>query len=336
MISRKLLKKRPTQLGRIKIGGLGKERKTRSGDRMWRPPVKADHFWITTNVRNEENGNFERDEEIHKIIGKKPTELRGTLMFHTPEENFHSEMCQYKGSGRDGKVRSCDGEKYINLTGSGAQTEPQECEFEGDDGERGCECKPYSRLHVQLDAANVALGYHFFRTTSWSSTGQIQTQLEEIFERFGTCKYAPIELRCVMTADHFKDDKGKDKSGKSLKVHMFLAMNPQETAAMIGRGADLQQIARGEMKQLAAGVHSDLSDQDRAEADEIKGEYFHDEAESATAEVVSALEEDPEDEGPNYEEVVEPEPEEEPEDEGEPEELDLGDEPQKAKSALEL
>ena len=333
MISRKLLKKRPTQLGRIKIGGLGKERKTRGGDRTWRPPVKADHFWITTNVRNAENGNFERDEAIHDIIGKKPTALRGTLMFHSPEENFHSEMCQYKGRGRDGKVRTCDGEQFIDLSGK-KQKSAQPCEFEGDGGKRGCECKPYSRLHIQLDAANVALGYHFFRTTSWSSTGQIQTQLEEIFERFGTCKYAPVELRCVMTADHFTDDQGNEKTGKSLKVHLFIAMNPQETAAMIGRGADLQQIARGEMKQLAAGVQSVLLEQDADEAEEIQGEYFHDEVASAAAAVVGELE--VEDDSLYYEEADDGDEETEgvevemPEQEG----LDLGDET--AKSALEL
>ena len=331
MISRKLMQRRPTQLGRIKIGGLGKERTTQGGDRTWRPPVKADHFWITTNVRNAENGNFERDNAIHDIIGKKPTELRGTLMFHTPEENFHSEMCQYKGRGRDGKVRTCDGEQFIDL--SGKKPKPaQPCEFEGEDGERGCECKPYSRLHIQLDAANVALGYHFFRTTSWSSTGQIQTQLEEIYERFGTCKYAPVELRCVMTADRFTDDRGNEKTGKSLKVHLFLAVSPQETATMIGRGANLQQIARGEMKQIAASVQTVLSEQDEAEAEEIQGEYFHNEAESATAVVIGELA--AEDDASYAEEVEEGEAEPIPEVGQERLDLDLADET--AKSAIEL
>ena len=328
MISRKLLKKRPTQLGRIKIGGLGKERKTRGGDRTWRPPVKADHFWITTNVRNEDNGNFERDDAIHEIIGKKPTKLRGTLMFHTVEENFHSEMCQYKGRGRDGKVRTCDGEQFIDL--SGKKPKPvQPCEFKDEDGERGCECKPYSRFHIQLDAAEVSLGYHFFRTTSWASTRMIQDALEDIFERFGTCRYAPVEMRCAYTEDNFEGG-----SGKSLKVGLYLAMSPAETAAMIGRGADLPQIARGEMKRLAAVVDTTLSDQDADEAEEIQGEYFHDEAESATAAVVGDLE--AEDDGPYYEEAEDGEEETEgvevemPEQEG----LDLGDET--AKSALEL
>jgi hypothetical protein len=137
-----------------------------------------------------------------------------------------------------------------------------------------------------------------------------------------------------MTADHFTDDKGNEKTGKSLKVHLFIAMSPQETATMIGRGANLQQIARGEMKQLAAGVQDVLSEQDEDEAEEIQGEYFHDEAESATAAVVGDLE--AEDDGPYYEEAEDGEEETEgvevemPEQEG----LDLGDET--AKSALEL
>ena len=137
-----------------------------------------------------------------------------------------------------------------------------------------------------------------------------------------------------MTTDHFKDQQGNEKTGKSLKVHLFIAMNPQETAAMIGRGADLQQIARGEMKQLAAGVPDALSAQDEAEAEEIQGEYFHNEVESATAAVVGDLE--AEDDGPDYEEAEDGEEEtegvevESPEQEG----LDLGDET--SKSAIEL
>jgi|TARA_R110000824_G_scaffold130343_1_gene292155 hypothetical protein len=330
MISRKLLKKRPTQLGRIKIGGLGKERNTKDGKRTWRPPVKADHFWITTNVRNEANGNFERDDAIHEIIGKKPTALRGTLMFHTAEENFHSEMCQYKGRGRDGKIRTCDGEQFIDLSG----TKPgpaQPCEIgDENDDKRGCECKPYSRFHIQLDAAEVSLGYHFFRTTSWTSTRQIQDAVEDIFERFGTCRYAPVEMRCAYTEDNFEGG-----TGKSLKVGLFLAMSPTETAAMIGRGANLPQIARGEMKRLAASVGSTLAEQDRTEAEEIQGEYFHEEAESATAAVVGDL--NAEDAGPYYEEVEGGEGETEGvwvEDPGEQEGLDLGDET--SKSAIEL
>ena len=135
-----------------------------------------------------------------------------------------------------------------------------------------------------------------------------------------------------MTADHFRDDQGNEKTGKSLKVHLFIAMNPQETAAMIGRGADLQQIARGEMKQLAAGVQDVLSEQDELESEEIQGEYFHDEAESATAAVIGELEAD----GRYYEEADDGDEE----TEGveveilEQEGLDLGDET--AKSALEL
>ena len=136
-------------------------------------------------------------------------------------------------------------------------------------------------------------------------------------------------MRCAYTEDNFEGG-----SGKSLKVGLYLAMSPVETAAMIGRGANLQQIARGEMKRLAAVVDTTLSDQDEDEAEEIQGEYFHDEVESATAAVVGDLE--AEDDGPYYEEAEDGEEEtegvevESPEQEG----LDLGDET--SKSAIEL
>ena len=135
-----------------------------------------------------------------------------------------------------------------------------------------------------------------------------------------------------MTADRFTVDRGNEKTGKSLKVHLFLAVSPQETATMIGRGANLQQIARGEMKQIAASVQTVLSEQDEAEAEEIQGEYFHNEAESATAVVIGELA--AEDDASCAEEVEEVEAEPIPEVGQERLDLDLADET--AKSAIEL
>ena len=259
LISRKLLQVRPQQLGRIKIGGLGAT-KTSKGGREYQVPVKYDHFVVTTNVRGDD-GNFERDEVIHALIGEKPTKLSGLLMYPTVEENLHTEMCRYEGRGSKGKVWTCDGENATNLkTGkSGACIR-----LEGKD----CECKPYTRFHMQLAGA-PAMGYHFFRSTSWESTNNIQTALEEIYARFGTCFHAPVKLVCYPS-----EDEHDGQISTSTKVGLVLDMSMEEAAELIGRGSRYLEIASGSVKQIAAVVQEDLAAQDEAEEKEITDEFF--------------------------------------------------------------
>jgi len=275
LISRELMKVRPQQLGRIKLGGVGKLIKGKDGKPDWRAPIKYDHFVITSLVRGAD-GNFEQDARIHTIVGEKPMELGGVLMYDTPEENFHSEMVQYKGRGAAGKIWECDGVNATNLksgaVGSCLKASGKECK-----------CKPYSRLHVQLDAAPFTMGYHFFRTTSWESTNNIQTALEEIYARFGTCYHAPVKLICYPS-----EDQHDGKTSTSHKVGLVLAMREAEAAALIGEAQEYMAVARGRMKQLAAVTHEDLAVQDAEDENEIADEFFGPDDEEVHAEVVSA------------------------------------------------
>ena len=113
LISRKLLKRRPQELGKIKIGGKGAER-AGSGGKKFQLPVKFDHFVVTSRARGSD-GNFIRDEKIHahSDVGESPTELAGVLMYETPEQNFHAEMAFWKGKTQ--KVSTCDGEEKTRL-----------------------------------------------------------------------------------------------------------------------------------------------------------------------------------------------------------------------------
>ena len=301
LISRKLLKVRPQQLGRIKIGGLGKKMAGKGGKPDWQMPVKFEHFRVTTNVRGDD-GNFERDEEIHAVIGDEPRELSGLLMYPTVEENLHTEMCQYKGRGTKGKIWECDGEIAKNLKKgtSGA------CVRLGG-GE--CECKPYTRFHMQLAGA-PAMGYHFFRSTSWETANNIQTALEEIYARFGTCFHAPIKLKCYPS-----EDEHDGSISTSYKVGLVLDMSMLEAAELIGQGSKYLEIASGQVKQLAAVVVEDLTALDVDEEKEITDEFFPpDEVEVHVEQVMDALDAD--------DDPLEEEEEEEP-GEVEPEEIEM-------------
>ena len=275
LISRELMKVRPQQLGRIKVGGLGKLIKGKDGKPDWRAPIKYEHFVITSLTRGDD-GNFVTDERIHAEVGDKPMELAGVLMYDKPEENFHSEMVQYKGRGASGKIWECDGVNATNLkTGKiGACLKAAGKE---------CRCKPYARLHLQLDASPFTMGYHFFRTTSWESTNNIQTALEEIYARFGTCYHAPVKLICYPS-----EDQHEGKTSTSYKVGLVLAMREGEAAALIGEAQGYLEKARGRMQLLAAVTHEDLAVQDAADEGEIADEFFGPDDEEVHAGIVEA------------------------------------------------
>lgn len=289
LISSKLLAPRPQQLGRIKIGRLGDTVKGKAGKADWRKPVKIDHFIVTTNERGAD-GNFVRDDRIHGLIGEQPTELEGFLMYETPEENFHSEMVQYRGRGKDGKVWSCDGETAHNLK-------------KGSTGEclrlsgKKCKCKPYARLHLQLLHGHT-MGYHFFRTTSWESVANIQTFLQDIYKRFGTCYQVPVRMTVYPAED--RHDKGVSTS---YKVALTLSVTMAEAAQQIAQHREYLKLARGEIKALAAGTQEELGATDGDDADEFFPPGTDEEARAGAIEDALVVEEDEEDDVPEPEPV---------------------------------
>lgn len=279
LISGKLLRRRPQELGKIKIGCLGAER-TSSGGKAFRLPQKLDHFIVTTRHRGND-GNFVRDGAIHAHpdVGPTPRELAGVLMYPTPEENFHAEMVQYQGKT---KVWTCDGEEATNLKSGKCGECPR---LAGAD----CACKPYSRLHLQLWASPHVFGYHVFRTTGWESTSNIQSALQEIFERFGTCYNAPVRLVIYPAEDRYQEG-GKEKTSESWKVGLVLAMPMEQAAERMVEAKRTMELARSELRLLAAGVQEEQAERDREEEGLIAEEYFPDQALQASVETQARLE----------------------------------------------
>lgn len=278
LISAKLLRRRPQELGKIKIGCLGAER-TSSGGKQFRLPVKLDHFILTSRTRGKD-GNFVIDEAAHAnpLVGKEPTELAGVLMYETPEENFHAELVQY--SGRT-KIWTCNGEEATNLKSGVCGACPR---LEGKD----CKCKPYSRLTLQL-WTDPMLGYRVFRTTSWESTANIQSALQEIYERFGTCFNAPVKLVVYPAEDRYEEG-GKEKTSESWKVGLVLAVSMEDAAHRMVEAKRTMQLARTELRLLSAGVQAEQEQRDVEEADAIAEEFFPDRALQASVETQGRLE----------------------------------------------
>lgn len=265
-----LLRPSSQELGKIKIGG-------RSGGRDGRP-VTFDAFQITT-MERDDKGNFCIDKRIHshEDVGPAPTELAGLLMHVTPAENFHSEMQVYRG--RTKKVWTCDGEEATDLEKGEVVPCPRLV------GGR-CNCKPYGRLHLQLWAAPWTLGYHVFRTTSWTSVSNIQTALSDLYARIGTLENAPVRLVLYPKDITYTDDEGNRRAGTARVVGLVLAMTIQEAAAMMAAKSRDLLTATAELRVLGSGEGSEafaaavLEDLEKAEKrDEVEiGEEFHPES----------------------------------------------------------
>lgn len=152
--------------GRIKIGGLGPERKKQNSDEKYRLPVKYTHFVITTMAREPgKQGNFLRDEALHEIFGKEPLELPVALGFDDIEKNLTASLVAYNG-----KQRICRGDlqRAERWDAKGKKYMPRECPCvlytPGYDGPTPC--KLQMKLSVMLRGAPRFGAFHQFRTSS--------------------------------------------------------------------------------------------------------------------------------------------------------------------------
>lgn len=106
---KKGLTPRLAEVGKIKIGGKGDERKGSKG--MYRLPVRYDHFVITTTERlpDKEGGNFVPDIELMEKIQPrenwadgqthaKPKEIPIIFLFDDIDMNFRTEYAYYQGA----------------------------------------------------------------------------------------------------------------------------------------------------------------------------------------------------------------------------------------------
>lgn len=276
LIKRSFLERRPVEIGKIKIGTRGAKKSTSGGNSMFLPQ-KLDHFLVTTMEREGKDGPFKRDEHVHAIVGDEPRELYGHLMYETVEENLHTEMCVYAGRRRQW---TCDGEERTLRDG---KEEP--CQREANPP---CKCKPYARLHLQLEAQPQMAGYYVFRSHGWASTNNLQTALEEIYREFGTLYRAPVRLFMQKTEDVYMDG-SNERTGSSWKVGLTLRLSPVEAREYLASQARMAIQTRDMLRLESGAVIGDLHDYDREHEIEIADEFHPPEGLEASVRTQEAL-----------------------------------------------
>jgi len=158
--------------GKIKIGIKGETKRSQRGVEF-QPPVKLDHFVVTT-LERDRSGNFKMDSDVHNLLGSpKPTKIPISLLYDDPTLNFPTRYGCYHG-----RTLWCsgDGEAAMRLVDEksdkpDAPRHQVECPcprkepyYKGQD-----RCKMNGVLSCLIDGAGGLGGVWKLRTTSYNT-----------------------------------------------------------------------------------------------------------------------------------------------------------------------
>jgi len=159
----------PPILGRISIGKVVEK----NGKRL---PEKDDQFTITSQIQSKEGWvKHPLDEQLrNKAPNQKLRTIPVRMIFNDPELNLRAEYTLFdRQTGRP--VCVGNGETCQRLTNQGVEQHlcpsPDLCSLA-----QGGNCKPYGRLHVNLDELDE-LGTFIFRTTGFNSIRTLAARL---------------------------------------------------------------------------------------------------------------------------------------------------------------
>ncbi|AMW78527.1 hydrolase or metal-binding protein [Acinetobacter sp. TGL-Y2] len=160
----------PPILGRISIGKMIEK----NGKRL---PEKDDQFTITSQIQNKDSGWVKHplDEQLRaKAPNQKLRTIPVRMIFNDPELNLRAEYSLFdRQTGRP--VCVGNGEICQRMTNQGIEQHPcpspDLCPLA-----QGGNCKPYGRLHVNLDESDE-LGTFMFRTTGFNSIRTLAARL---------------------------------------------------------------------------------------------------------------------------------------------------------------
>ncbi|MCH4249247.1 MAG: hydrolase or metal-binding protein [Acinetobacter populi] len=234
----------PPLLGRISIGKIVEK----NGKRL---PEKDDQFTITSQIQNKDGWvKHPLDEQLRaKAQNGKLRSIPVRMIFNDPELNLRAEYTLFdRQTGRP--VCVGNGETCQRLTQQGVEQlpcpSPDLCPLA-----QGGQCKPYGRLHVNLDDSDE-LGTFIFRTTGYNSIRTLAARLS-YYHAASSCLLSCLPLQLTLrgksttqsyrTPVYYVDLTLKD--GVSLKdaIQMAKELDQQSKAAGFEQDA-LDYIAR--------------------------------------------------------------------------------------------
>ncbi|WP_213687698.1 hydrolase or metal-binding protein [Acinetobacter sp. WY4] len=177
----------PAILGRISIGKVVEK----NGKRL---SEKDDQFTITSQIQSKEGWiKHPLDEQLRsKAPNQKLRTIPVRMIFNDPELNLRAEYTLFdRQTGRP--VCVGNGETCQRLTNQGVEQHscpsPDLCSLA-----QGGNCKPYGRLHVNLDESDE-LGTFIFRTTGFNSIRTLAARLSYYYAASnGLLSCLPLQL----------------------------------------------------------------------------------------------------------------------------------------------
>ena len=189
----------PPVLGRISIGKIVEK----NGKRL---PEKDDQFTITSQIQNKEGWiKHPLDEQLRaQAPSQKLRTIPVRMIFNDPELNLRAEYSLFdRQTGRP--VCVGNGETCQRLTNQGVEQHPcpspDLCPLA-----QGGNCKPYGRLHVNLDESDE-LGTFIFRTTGFNSIRTLAARLNYYHAASGgllSCLPLQLTLRGKSTTQSYR------------------------------------------------------------------------------------------------------------------------------------
>ena len=189
----------PPILGRISIGKVVEK----NGKRL---PEKDDQFTITSQIQSKEGWiKHPLDEQLRsKAPNQKLRTIPVRMIFNDPELNLRAEYTLFdRQTGRP--VCVGNGETCQRLTNQGVEQHscpsPDLCPLA-----QGGNCKPYGRLHVNLDESDE-FGTFIFRTTGFNSIRTLAARLNYYHAASGgllSCLPLQLTLRGKSTTQSYR------------------------------------------------------------------------------------------------------------------------------------
>ena len=190
----------PPVLGRISIGKVVEK----NGKRL---PEKDDQFTITSQIQNKDSEWVKHplDEQLRaKAPNQKLRTIPVRMIFNDPELNLRAEYSLFdRQTGRP--VCVGNGQTCQRLTNQGVEQHPcpspDLCPLA-----QGGNCKPYGRLHVNLDESDE-LGTFIFRTTGFNSIRTLAARLSYYHAASGgllSCLPLQLTLRGKSTTQSYR------------------------------------------------------------------------------------------------------------------------------------
>ena len=189
----------PPILGRISIGRIVEK----NGKRL---PEKDDQFTITSQIQNKDGWvKHPLDEQLRaQASNQKIRTIPVRMIFNDPELNLRAEYSLFdRQTGRP--VCVGNGETCQRLTNQGVEQHPcpspDLCPLA-----QGGNCKPYGRLHVNLDESDE-FGTFIFRTTGFNSIRTLTARLAYYSAASGgllSCLPLQLTLRGKSTTQSYR------------------------------------------------------------------------------------------------------------------------------------